>query len=120
MLPLVALIAAVCMLVTDVLYTAMTMAQASGRGWLAGFLDAAGWYVGITTTTISVESLAGHSVTKKVWVLLLVGGANVLGTKLGEDTGARLLKRMGAETVSTLTARVAALEARLLAHGIAA
>lgn len=35
MIPLVAVVAAACMLVTDVLYTCMTMAQASGRGWLA-------------------------------------------------------------------------------------
>lgn len=115
MIPLVAVIAAACMAVTDVLYTCMTLSQASGRGWLAGFLDAAGWYVGITTTTISVEALGGHSLSRKVWVLILVGGANVLGTQLGEVTGKRLLRRMGADTVESLHAQVVALTARVKA-----
>ena len=109
-IPLVAVIAAACMAVTDVLFTCMTLAQASGRGWIAGVLDAAGWYVGIVTTTISVESLGGHSLTRKIWVLVLVGAANVLGTQLGEETGKWLLKRLGVATVESLASRVAALE----------
>ena len=113
---IVALAAASCMLITDILYTAMTMAQASGRGWLAGWLDASAWYVGITTTTISVTTLGGHGSilsARKLEVLLLVGAANVLGTQLGEVSGKRLLKHMHVETVETLVARVAALEAKV-------
>ena len=111
--PLVAIVAAATMACTDILYTAMTLMQASGRGWLAGFLDCLGWYVGIATTTISVTALAGHDLTRKIWVLLLVGGANILGTQLGELTGKKLLGRMHVPTVESLAARVAALEAKV-------
>lgn len=89
---LVALIAALCMVVSDVLATIMVMAEAKERGWLAGFLDMGGWYVSVTTTSISVTTLSGHDTADKVYVLLFVGLANVLGTKLGQLTGSRLLK----------------------------
>lgn len=113
MIPLVAIVAALCMVLTDVLYTCLTLAEASGKGWLAGFLDAGGWYTSILTTTISVEALGGHSLTRKIWVLVLVGAANVVGTQLGEETGKWLLKRLGVATVESLASRVAALERRL-------
>lgn len=113
MIPFVAVVAAACMILTDVLYTCMTLSQASGRGWLAGGLDAAGWYVGIITTTISVEALGGHSLTRKIWVLVLVGAANVVGTQIGEETGKWLLRKLRVATVESLASRVAALERRL-------
>ena len=85
--------AAGCMLITDVLGTVMVQAEAANRGWLAGLMDMLGWYVGIATTTISVTSLAGNNTAQKIWVLALVGAANVLGTKLGQVTGKWLLAR---------------------------
>lgn len=91
-----ALLAAACMLITDVLATIMVMAEAANRGWLAGIMDCAGWYVGIATTTISVTTLSGHDTVRKIWVLVLVGAANVFGTKLGQVTGQRLLGRLRA------------------------
>lgn len=113
---IVALVAAICMLLTDIAYSAMTMAQASGRGWLAGGLDCLGWYIGITTTTISVTTLGGHGSllsAGKLEVLICVGLANVLGTQLGEVTGKLLLKHLNVPTVETLAARVTALEAKV-------
>jgi hypothetical protein len=89
---LTALIAAGCMVISDLLATIMVMAEAREMGWLAGFLDMACWYVSIATTSISVTTLAGHDTTEKILVLLLVGAANVFGTKLGQVTGSRLLK----------------------------
>lgn len=68
------------------------MAEAREMGWLAGALDMAGWYVSIGTTTISVSSLEGHDTAKKIYVLIFVGLANMIGTKLGQVTGSRLLK----------------------------
>ena len=88
-----ALIAAACMLITDILGTVMVMAEAKERGWLAGFMDMLGWYVAITTTSISVSTLSGHDTGEKVWVLALVGAANVFGTKLGVETGKWLMRR---------------------------
>jgi len=89
----IALIAAACMALTDVLGTILVMAEAANRGWLAGWADTAGWYVSIVTTTISVTALSGHNTTTKIEVLVLVGAANLFGTKLGTVTGHWILTR---------------------------
>lgn len=90
-----AILAAVCMAINDVLGTCLVMAESAERGWLAGFLDVGMWYVSIATTTISVTALAGHDTTEKIAVLVLVGAANLLGTRLGVLTGKLILKRKG-------------------------
>jgi hypothetical protein len=87
-----ALVAAVAMVVSDVLGTCMVMAEARAMGWTAGLLDMLGWYVSIATTTISVTTLGGHDLTNKIYVLTFVGLANIFGTKLGQLTGSRFLK----------------------------
>lgn len=92
----VAIWAALAMVCTDVLSVVLVQAEAANRGWLAGICDTACWYVGIATTTISVSTLDGHNTAAKIWVLVLVGIANLLGTKLGQVTGKRLLKRFPA------------------------
>lgn len=88
----VAILAAVTMVLTDVTGTIMVMAEARNRGWLAGWLDTAQWLVGIVTTTVSVTALQGHSLSEKVWVILLVSAANLFGTKLGQVLGSRFVK----------------------------
>ena len=93
----VAVWAALAMVCTDVIAVIMVQAEAANRGWLAGACDTVGWYVGIATTTISVTTLSGHNTTAKIWVLVLVGAANLLGTKLGQVTGQRILKRFPAK-----------------------
>jgi hypothetical protein len=92
----IALLAAIAMVASDVLATIMVQAEAANLGWLAGFCDTAGWYVAIATTTISVTSLSGHDTARKIWVLGLVGAANLFGTKLGQVTGKRVLHRFPA------------------------
>lgn len=84
-----AVIAAIAMVVQDVLATVMTMAEARNRGWLAGWCDVAGWIVGITTATIAITALQGHNLTQKVLVIMLVSAANLFGTKLGQVIGSR-------------------------------
>ena len=111
----VALLAAVTMVVTDVLGVILVQAEAANRGWLAGWMDTAQWLVGIVTTTISVTALQGHSFSEKALVVGLVSAANLLGTKLGQVLGARLLRsRSGllARRGLTLEERVSALEAK--------
>jgi hypothetical protein len=90
---LVALIAAFSMVCADILAVIMVQMEAANRGWFAGAMDGLGWIVGITTTSISVRVLNGHSTSGKVWVILLVTAANVFGTKLGQVIGSRLLRR---------------------------
>ena len=87
--PFIVLVAALAVVVQDVVGTVMVMAEAKGRGWLAGVMDAIGWIVGITTTTISVTALQGHDMPRKVAVVLLVTIANVVGTKLGQLVGSQ-------------------------------
>lgn len=94
---LIALVAAGAMVLTDILGVILVQAEAANRGWLAGACDCAGWYVGIATTTVSVTTLAGHDTARKMWVLALVGAANVIGTKLGQVLGKKLLGRMNAQ-----------------------
>lgn len=103
-----ALIAAVTMVVTDVLGVVMVQAEARNRGWLAGWCDTAQWLVGIATTTISVTALQGHSLAEKVWVVALVSAANLFGTKLGAVIGHRFV-----QDKTSLADRVAALEAHV-------
>lgn len=110
MIPLVAIVAALAMLLDDIFYACVTLFEASGKSWLAGLCDMLGYYAGITTTTVAVTTLSGHSLLAKAWVLLFVGAANVLGTALGAETGKFLLRRLHTDTVETLAARVARLE----------
>lgn len=118
---ILALIAALTMVATDVLGVILVQAEAANRGWLAGVVDAAQWGVGIATTTISVTALQGHSLREKVLVVILVTLANLLGTKLGQVTGKRLLGSPRLSAVfgregPTLEERVAALERSTKGH----
>lgn len=102
-----ALLAAIAMVATDVTGTIMVVAEAHNRGWLAGVMDSVQWLVGITTTAISVTVFQHHSLSAKVWVVVLVTMANLLGTKLGTFIGHRLVKD------KTVEQRLAALEAHV-------
>ncbi len=107
-----AVIAAVTMVITDVLGVVMVMAEAHGRGWLAGWMDTAQWLVGITTTTITVTALQGHDFSEKVAVVVLVSAANLFGTKLGQVIGSRFV--VNAKSISE---RIAALERTVASKG---
>ena len=109
----IALIAAACMIVQDVLGSCMVMFEAANRKWWAGLCDTFGWYVGISTTTISVTSLQGHNMTQKVLVLVFVGTANLFGTALGVASGDWLLHRKPSLKADDPTLMVASLAARV-------
>ena len=89
---LLASIAAIAMVIQDILGIVLLLAATRNRGWLAGVMDSAQWLVGITTTSISVTVLQGHSLGAKVFVILLVSAANLFGTKWGESIGAKYVK----------------------------
>jgi hypothetical protein len=88
-----AILAALCMVAVDVLSTVMIQADSANRGWLAGIMDMLGWYPSIICTTLCVLALDGKSVSAKVAVLVLVGAANLFGTKLGQVVGKWFLTR---------------------------
>ena len=88
----VAVIASATMVAADIISTIQVMASARNRGWLAGWLDTAGWLVAITTTTLTVTALQGRSLLEKVWVIVLVSAANLFGTKIGQVIGTKYVK----------------------------
>lgn len=88
---LIIILAALAMLVQDVLAVLLTQAEARNRGGMAAVLDSLMWLAGIATTTISVTALQGHSFAEKVWVILAVTGANVVGTLVGVAIGKRFI-----------------------------
>lgn len=108
-----ALLAALSMVACDVLATIMVMAESREMGWVAGILDAAGWLVSIACTAISVDVLTGSGpLVNKVYVVVFVSAANLLGTKAGQEIGSRvlpskklhhLLARLGAKDRPQLT-----------------
>lgn len=109
----VAIWAGLAMIVQDILGVILVQAEAANKGWLAGVADTVGWYFAIATTSISVTALQSHSTSEKVYVLLFVGVANLLGTKTGQLIGARLLGRWPPKEdphLLSLEARVTALE----------
>lgn len=118
---MIVLIASLAMVAQDVLGTIMVQAEAANRGWLAGFMDASQWGVGITTATISITAFQGHDVRLKIAVASGVTAANIFGTKLGQMWGKKLLAsrkvRMffakGDVIEPTLQERIAVLEGRL-------
>lgn len=102
----IAILAALAMFIQDLVAVPLVQAEARNKAHLAGLLDTVGWLVAIATTFISVNTLQGHSLSAKVWVIALVSSANYLGTL----TGTRLGKRFVREDATQLADRVAALE----------
>ena len=105
--PLIALIAAITMVLTDCAGVIMVQAESRNRGWLAGWMDTGQWIVGITTTFITVEALSSHDFARKVSVVVAVSLANLFGTKLGQVIGSKYVKDV------TIEDRLSALEGHI-------
>lgn len=109
----VAVLAALGMIVSDVLESLLTQAQSRNRAHLAGLMDTAGWLVGIYVTNWSLEGI--HSTTTRaVVVLAAVSAANYIGTYAGTKIGAKYVKVVAplAGDVADHETRLQALEAR--------
>lgn len=89
---LIALIAALAMVVQDILGTAMVMSESRNKANLAATLDALQWGVAIAVTAISVTALQSHSLYYKILVVTLVTLANYGGTYAGVRIGERYIK----------------------------
>ena len=103
---LLAFIAALAMVVQDILGIVLLLAATRNRGWLAGVMDSLQWLVGITTTTISVSVLQGHHFYEKAIVVFTVSLANLFGTVAGEKIGSKYVK----DKTKTHEQRIEALE----------
>jgi hypothetical protein len=89
---IIALYAALAMVVQDVLAVCLVQAEARNRAPLAGLLDCAQWGAAISTTTISVTALQGHSLGLKAVVVIAVTAANFGGSWLGVKIGHRFIR----------------------------
>jgi hypothetical protein len=87
-----ALLAAVAMLIQDILGTLLVQAEARNRALLSAALDAVGWGAAIATTTISVSALQGHDLGLKVLVIVAVTAANIVGSWAGVVIGKRFIR----------------------------
>src|SRR5579883_591510 len=88
----IVLLAAFAMLAQDIIAVPLTQAEARNRAHLAGLLDTVGWLVAIATTSISVTTLLGHNIARKVAVIVAVSAANYIGTVIGTKLGKRFVK----------------------------
>ena len=87
-----ALLAGLIMVVQDILNIAQTQANNRGKAHLSGLLDMASWLVTISTTTMTVTSLQGHDMARKIAIVGAVSAANYVGSVLGVKIGDRLIK----------------------------
>lgn len=89
-----AILAAISMTAQDILAVIMVQAESRNRAVLAGVMDTLGWLLTITTMTISVTALQGHSLSQKVLVITLVSLANFGGSYLGVKIGKKYVKEL--------------------------
>jgi hypothetical protein len=86
------LLAAVAMVVQDVLAVCLVQAEARNKAGLAAGLDAVMWIASIAVTSISVTALQSHHLSTQAAVLIAVTLANVAGSYAGVKVGERLIK----------------------------
>lgn len=87
-----AILAAVSMIFQDILEVLKDQSQARNRAVLAGVFDTLMWLTLITSTSISVTALQGHSLKMKILVISLVSLANFGGQIAGVTIGKRFIK----------------------------
>lgn len=104
------ILAALAMIVSDVLSVLLTQAVARNRAVMAGVLDTIGWGAGILVTLETLDSLNGHDVPLMVGVIAAVSAANFAGTFGGTLIGKRFVRE---DPTTQLAVRVAQIEATL-------
>ena len=89
---LIVLLAALAMIVQDILAVCLVQAEARNKAGLAAGLDAVMWLASISVTSISVTALQSHHLSVQAAVLIAVTLANVAGSFAGVRIGERLIK----------------------------
>lgn len=92
MIWLIAIIAALAMVVQDVLSVFVVQAEARNRAVLTGVFDTAAWLAVVTTQAISITALQGHDLREKVVVIVFISCANFAGSVLGVVWGKHFIK----------------------------
>jgi hypothetical protein len=99
-------LAAVAMVISDVLSVILVQAEARNRAVLAGVFDTLGWLAAVIVTLLTLNALNGHNVPLMIGVVGGVSVANFGGTWLGTTVGKRYVR----EDATKLAERVTALE----------
>src|ERR1017187_4486446 len=102
-------LAAVSMLIADILSVLLVQAEARNRALMSGVLDAIGWGAGIIVTFSTISALGGHDMALKVAVIIGVTVANFAGSYIGTTLGRRIVHEDPTDTL-TISERVARLE----------
>jgi len=112
----IAIIAALCMVIQDILEIAKAQGAARNNGKIVAIADTLFWYVSITGTTLAAFTLHGGTLSSKIWVIILVSAANIVGNLLGTELGKRFIRDHSEESqdakIQHLMERVEALEAK--------
>jgi hypothetical protein len=87
-----AVLAAVAMVIQDLLAVLLVQAESRDRAVLSGVLDSLMWPAGMVTTAISVTALQGHHTGLKAEVFAAVTVANFAGSAAAVWIGKRVIK----------------------------
>lgn len=90
------ILAIISMAAKDALCTFLTIAEAKGRAWLAGWLDAAGDLANIVCTVVGAGSVIKYGLT---WHSVAVLGAMTVTSLLGTTLWTKLGRRIKAHDV---------------------
>lgn len=88
----IGLLACGAMIMQDVIGVGYVQATARNHKWLSAHLDNLTYYTLIATSTITVTAFQGHSLEKKIVVVLFVTVGNYIGTISGNMLGKRFIK----------------------------
>lgn len=89
---IIILLAALSMVIQDILEVLKDQAQNRHHKALAGLADTLMWLALISSTTISVTVLQGHDLTSKVEAIIFISLANFVGQYTGVAIGDRFVK----------------------------
>lgn len=98
-----AVLAFVAMVLADIISVGQTQAEARGRANLAGILDTVGYFAGLVTTFLAIDSLNGNDMTKKIAIIGAVSVANYLGSWMGVKIGEKYIKVQAPEAEIVVT-----------------
>ena len=88
----IVVLAAVSMLVQDILAVLLVQAEARNKATLSAVLDCLMWPAGMACTAISVTALQGHDLGLKAAVIAAVEVANLAGSYVAIGLGKRWIK----------------------------
>ena len=82
----------IAMVLQDVLGILMVQAEARNHSWMTAHFDTLQMFALLTTQTISITAMQGHSLNQKVLVIIAMTLGNYVGALTGVPLGKRFIK----------------------------